>query len=93
MSDEQPSPAVDVFVLEADVMTSYMVDEDDRPAEATIVLDITNHLGDLADGGPVRVHLAAYLVAELADAMKDSALQSMVDLVDAKREADQASGN
>ena len=88
MSDEQPPPAVDVFVLEADVMTSYMVDEDDRPTEATIVLDITKHIGDLGDSGTVRVHLAAYAVAELADAMKDSALQSMVDLVAAKREAD-----
>ncbi len=83
---QQPA-AVDIFVLEMGVSPSYMLDEDDQPAEPTIVLDIRQHMGSGADSEAIRVHLAASAVAELADVMKETALQSVVNAEAAKREA------
>ena len=82
--DEQPD-AVDLFVLEMGISPSYMLDEEDQPGEPTIVLEILQHMGSAVDSRPIRVHLAATAVAELAEVMKDTATQSVVNAEAAKR--------
>jgi hypothetical protein len=86
--DEQPS-GMDIFVMEMGVSPSYMLDDDDQPAEPTIVLDIKQHMGSGIDGQAIRVHLAASAVAELAGVMQQTAMQSVVNAAAAKREAGQ----
>ena len=85
--DQQPA-GMDIFVMEMGISPSYMLDDDDRPAEPTIVLEIRQHMGDAPDDEPIRVHLAASAVAELARVMQDTALDSVVNAAAAKREAD-----
>ena len=83
---EQQPAGVDIFVLEMGVSPSYMLDDDDQPGEPTVVLDVRQHVGSVEDDRPIRIHLAASAVGELADVMKEMSLQSVMNAAAARRE-------
>ncbi len=86
-SEQEIPPGDDIFVMELGISPSYMIDDDDRPGEPTIILEVSEHAGSQPGDPPIRVHLAASAIPELAQAMTEVARQSELEVQDARRSA------